>query len=68
MGTHCMIFLTIDNLVSPSSSLSAGQMRGQTGPPLGNVVIVSSHPCPIEMGHPALADPVDFLAYVSLQP
>src|SRR6266851_234029 len=34
MGTHCMIFLTIGNLVSPPSFPFAGQVKGRTGPPL----------------------------------
>jgi hypothetical protein len=32
MGTHCLIFLTIGNLVSPPSFPFAGQVKGRTGP------------------------------------
>jgi hypothetical protein len=32
MGTHCLIFLTIGNLVSPLSFPFAGQVKGRTGP------------------------------------
>jgi len=31
MGTHCLIFLTIGNLVSPPSFPFAGQVKGRTG-------------------------------------
>jgi hypothetical protein len=31
MGTHCLIFLTIGNLVSPPRFPFAGQMKGRTG-------------------------------------
>jgi hypothetical protein len=30
MGTHCMIFMTIDNLVSLTSSLFSRQVQGRT--------------------------------------
>src|SRR5260370_38358383 len=32
METHCLIFLTIGNLVSPPSFPFAGQVKGRTGP------------------------------------
>ncbi len=34
MGTHCLIFLTIGNLVSPPSFPFARQVKGRTGPPV----------------------------------
>ncbi len=34
MGTHCLIFLTIGNLVSLPSFPFARQVKGRTGPPL----------------------------------
>ena len=36
MGTHWMIFLTIGNLVSPSSFPFPGQVKGRTCPPPPN--------------------------------
>ena len=34
MGTHCLIFLIIGNLVSPPSFPFARQVKGRTGPPV----------------------------------
>jgi len=42
MGTHCLIFLTIGNLVSPPSFPFAGQVKGRTGPAPSNRKI-----CPV---------------------
>jgi hypothetical protein len=42
MGTHCLIFLTIGNLVSPPSFPFARQVKGRTGPPLAERKI-----CPV---------------------
>src|SRR6266404_726726 len=42
MGTHCLIFLTIGNLVSPPSFPFARQMKGRTGPPFAERKI-----CPV---------------------
>src|SRR5258708_6281008 len=36
MGTHCLIFLIIGNLVFPPSFSFAGQVKGRTGPPPPN--------------------------------
>src|SRR5258708_37902898 len=36
MGTHCLIFLTIANLVSPPGFPFAGKVKGRTGPPPPN--------------------------------
>ncbi len=42
MDTHSMIFVTIDNLVSPPSFPFARQVKGRTGPPLAEREI-----CPV---------------------
>src|SRR6266581_1450108 len=42
MDTHCMISLTIENLVSPSSSFFVGQVRGRTWPAPPNETTVRS--------------------------
>src|SRR5258708_10631411 len=42
MGTHCLIFLTIANLVSPPGFPFAGKVKGRTGPPPPNEKSVRS--------------------------
>ncbi len=42
MGTHCLIFLIIGNLVSPPSFPFARQVKGRTGPPVAERKI-----CPV---------------------